>query len=112
MYCLRCGKDAPDKHVFCETCLASMEKYPIKPGTSVHLPRKKEAPVVKKTSRRLRSMTAEELVVRMRRALRVMTVLLVISLLLLCVAVGLLLNQHQNPQNAVIGQNYTVTTGK
>lgn len=110
MYCLRCGKDTPEKQVFCNSCLDSMDKYPIKPGTSVHLPRKKEAPPAKKAARKFRPVTPEELIVRMRKAIRILALMLAVSLLLLCVAIGMLLQHWQEAPAAPIGQNYTVST--
>ena len=108
MYCLRCGKDTSDKQVFCNSCLESMEKYPIKPGTSVHLPKKKAPVPTKKPSRRARATTAEELVVHMRKAIRFLAVLLALCLILLSVAGGLLIHYWQTAPEAPVGQNYTV----
>ena len=110
MYCLRCGKDTTGKEVFCSSCLEAMEKYPIKPGTSVQLPKKKAVIPTKKTSRRVRATTAEELVVHMRKAIRILAVLLALCLLLLSAAVGLLIHYWQTAPEAPIGQNYTVVS--
>ena len=38
MQCMKCGRDLQPGQVFCEECLAEMEKYPVKPGTVVLLP--------------------------------------------------------------------------
>ena len=110
MYCLRCGKDTSGNQVFCNSCLESMEKYPIKPGTSVQLPKRKAPIPVKKSSRRVRATTAEELVIHMRKAIRVLAVMLAISLLLLSVAGGLLIHYWQTAPEAPKGQNYTVVS--
>lgn len=108
MYCLRCGKDTSGNQVFCDSCLESMEKYPIKPGTAVQLPKRKAPIPVKKSFRRVRATTAEELVVHMRKAIRVLAVMLAICLLLLSVAGGLLIHYWQTAPEAPKGQNYTV----
>ncbi len=108
MYCLRCGKDTTDKQVFCNSCLESMDKYPIKPGTSVQLPKRKAPIPVKKSFRRPKATTAEELVVHMRKAIRFLAVLLTLSLLLLSIAGGLLIHYWQDAPEAPTGQNYTV----
>ncbi len=39
MQCMKCGRDLQPGQVFCDECLAEMEKYPVKPGTVVLLPR-------------------------------------------------------------------------
>lgn len=36
MACLKCGRETEQS--FCEECRASMERYPVKPGTPVVLP--------------------------------------------------------------------------
>ena len=110
MYCLRCGKDTADKQVFCASCRASMEKYPIKPGTSVQLPKRKAPIPVKKSFRKPKATTAEELVVHMRKAMRFLAVLLALCILLLSIAGGLLLHYWQEAPEAPTGQNYTVVS--
>ena len=39
MQCMKCGRDVEPGQVFCENCHEQMEKYPVKPGTVVILPR-------------------------------------------------------------------------
>ena len=96
MKCTKCGRETPSEGVFCDSCLESMEKYPIKPGTSVHLPKKKAVVVPKKASRRVRATTAEELVVHMRKTIRVLAVMLALCLLLLSVAGGILIHYRHS----------------
>ena len=45
MKCLKCGRETDQ--TFCQACREEMEKYPVKPGTIVLLP--KERPSGKKT---------------------------------------------------------------
>lgn len=51
MNCMKCGQETVDEHVFCEKCLAVMEKYPVRPGAVVMLPRRREPSVIKKLRR-------------------------------------------------------------
>ena len=45
MQCMKCGMEVPEGQVFCNGCLEVMDKYPVKPGTPVHIrPRK---PIIK-----------------------------------------------------------------
>ena len=38
MSCLKCGQEVSAGQVFCDSCLADMEQYPVKPGTPVIIP--------------------------------------------------------------------------
>lgn len=67
MNCLRCGRETQDDHVFCEGCREEMEKYPVRPGTAVMLPRRREEPVAKKSRRHVHAVpTMEEQVHRLK----------------------------------------------
>ena len=69
MNCIKCGINVPENQVFCDACLAEMEKYPVKPDVTVVLPPRKETPVVKKKSRK-RTIPAEEQLRRVKAKLR------------------------------------------
>ena len=42
--CLKCGKETAEKAIFCQQCQDDMGKYPVKPGTVIHLPKRQNAP--------------------------------------------------------------------
>lgn len=48
MGCMKCGKKLGNTQVFCDECLAKMEKNPIPANATVVLPRRKSAPTQKK----------------------------------------------------------------
>ena len=48
MNCLKCGRETQEDNVFCQACLLEMQKYPVHADTVVLLPRRKDAPVIKK----------------------------------------------------------------
>ena len=108
MYCLKCGKETQDEHVFCDHCLEIMEQYPVKPGTPAPIPLRKTAAAPKKASRH-RIVTQDEQIRRLRVTVRVLAgCLLIVSLLL-----GFFLWQYFQKEEPVlpekeIGQNYTV----
>ena len=60
MYCMKCGKEIKENQVFCEACLVTMGKYPVKPGTVVRLPQRKSAPAAKKSNSRRRTQIPPE----------------------------------------------------
>lgn len=91
MYCLKCGKETEADNVFCAGCLEVMEKYPVKPGTAVYIPSRKKAVEDKKKSLPRWNVSATDELDGLRRVIRLMAVLLLLTTLALCVATVLLL---------------------
>ena len=112
MLCMKCGVEIPDTQVFCDHCLEIMEGYPISPDVHVHLPRRTPTQeAVKKTSRKKRTPTQEELIASLKLRvlrLRLLAVILIFLLCLLGSFVGYHLYQHNNLP--IIGTNYTIDT--
>ena len=92
MYCLRCGRDAPDNKTFCNDCLDAMDAYPVKPGQPIVLPNR-PASVPAKKSRKPKNMTNEELLDSLRRQLKLSGRLWLITFGLLLLAIMLLVLQ-------------------
>ena len=108
MNCLKCGKKTVDEHVFCDECLAVMERYPVKPGTPVHLPRHAFAPTSKKPAPRKRTISQEEQIERLKKRLRRSRLAGLVLLMVLCLAAVLLVREIAGEDIPVIGQNYTI----
>ena len=113
MSCMRCGVDTGEKEVFCSECLASMEKYPVKPGTPVHLPMRAVLPDIKKPTRKKSGNTPEEQISRLRNMVRRLTGALIAALLIIVLLTGILLfsslqQKHETPSP----RNYTATEGR
>lgn len=89
MYCIKCGKDTGSEHIFCDGCLDSMEKYPVKPGTPISLPVRQPLAPVKKTRTR-RTLELEEKVVHQKRSIRLLVLILFLTTVLLGLAVYLI----------------------
>ena len=111
MNCMKCGTDVPDGRVFCDSCLRGMADYPVKPGTVVLLPKRPEQPSVKiPYIKRRTPPSLEEQVVSLRKRLRIMTVLFLLTL----VAAAFLAYfsvEHLLEQDAPLpGQNYSAMT--
>lgn len=84
MNCMKCGRELKEDGVFCADCLAEMENYPVKPGTVVHLPRRKqESPARKPQPRRKAQPAPEEQVKHLRKQVRRLAVALTVCVLLL-----------------------------
>ena len=108
MNCVKCGWEIPEDQVFCEICLAEMERYPVKPGTAIHIPtRSPEEEVVKKHSKRKHVPTAEELLLKTRKKLRRNRIAVVV-LLLVCGVLSIVVGQMvlELDFQRLVGQNY------
>lgn len=92
MGCMKCGKKLGESQVFCDECLAEMEKRPVKPGTVVKLPKRTSSPPAKKRSLRHRYFwDAEDQIDNLRMKLRWTTAAFVIALIGLLVCIVMLL---------------------
>ena len=110
MNCLKCGKDTTAGQVFCDSCLDSMDSYPVKPGTAVTLPAKRPSADTKKSAYRKRSMTPDEQITLLQKQLRRSRIFgLILAFLLLAVS-AVLLYEVLNPETSIIGQNYIIDT--
>lgn len=111
MNCMKCGRETLAEQVFCEECLLEMEKYPVRPGTVVQLPTRKESASPKKVSKR-KAVSLEEQVRALKKRTRVLAICLTAAVALAAAlaypAVKYLLEDHFK-----IGQNYSsIVTSK
>ena len=108
MACLKCGKDTTSDHVFCDSCLSSMEAYPIKPGTPVQLPVRHTAAAPKKAPRR-RALNLEERFVLLKKICKYLIASILVLALLLAVCITGLVHMGRALQDAQnTGKNFTV----
>lgn len=114
MGCMRCGKETEGKAVFCPECLAEMENYPVKPGTVIHIPHRKEQEV-RKTPRK-RELTMEEQLQSAHRLIQFLVVAvlgLLGALIFSCVLLFFAVSQNSSPPEETqppMSRNYTITT--
>ncbi|MBQ6997977.1 MAG: hypothetical protein IJN60_06380 [Oscillospiraceae bacterium] len=90
MNCIKCGTELPGEQVFCDACLAEMDKYPVKPDITVTLPPRKEAPVSKKKTRK-RNLPQEEQLRRVKAKLRLAHITLAVVFICFLLVVAMLL---------------------
>ena len=108
MYCLRCGRETTEDHVFCDECRKYMEQYPVRPGTAVLLPKRKEVPAVKKAKRHGPPAPKEQIQKLKKQRTALLAVLIVLCLILLAAAASIVfLIRNENVQP---GQNYSAVT--
>ena len=112
MNCMKCGRETVEDDVFCGECLAEMEKYPVRPGVVVHLPRRREEPAAKKSyGRRKAAPPPEEQVKRLKKVIRRLNIALLVLVLLLLIA-GYFAAVHlmESDVEFLPGQNYNSVT--
>jgi len=79
--CMKCGRELKDHQVFCPECLAVMNDYPVKPGTPILLPTRQNLPVAQPKPSKKKARKPEEQVLRLRSAVRWLTLALIVTLL-------------------------------
>lgn len=111
MYCMKCGRETKENHVFCSDCLESMAAYPVKPGTPVLLPNRPASTVARKSASRRKGPTAEERLAKLRRTVwwLALSMILVIAALFVTASILVHMLRAQDAKN-VIGQNYSTLT--
>ncbi len=110
MNCMKCGRETTQEQVFCDACLADMDRYPVKPGTPIHIPAQPQPVVHKKSHRRMRVMEPEEQISRLKKSVKLLAVSLIVLLLAWGVTFGLLLHIWQQEEKIPIGQNYSIVS--
>lgn len=111
MSCMKCGRDTEEGQVFCKICLADMAKYPVKPGIAIQLPQRKDGPTPKKAHpRRWQSPKPEEKVKAMKKWLRFMLAMWLITLLLLIASLYPTVEYFMGNAFHHTGQNYNTVT--
>lgn len=103
--CMKCGKGIHVGQVFCEECLADMEKHPVKPGTPVILPRHEKQTVAKRSRKRTRK--PEDTIKRLRRMVLLLMALVAALGIALSISIHLLITQADSNNPIYLpGQNY------
>ena len=110
MNCIKCGVEIKEPHVFCENCLADMEKYPVKPNVTVNLPVRTQAASGKKRPRRQRYVNSDDLIRHLRTKLRILWfALIVVFVAFVLVALMLMQVLEKKDPGYAPGQNYGTT---
>jgi len=108
-YCMKCGRELKPGTVFCEGCLAEMEKYPVKPGVVVLLPHRPAQNPKNPGRRKHPVVPLEEQVARLKKRLRDTIIALVLALAALAGTGWFAVTQYlENQEEGLLpGQNYS-----
>ena len=115
MSCLRCGRETAENQVFCKLCLEDMEKYPVKPGTTVQLPSRSALDNPRKP--RLKQPSLEEEYNKLLHAIRILLLVMAGLLMAFAITAGLLINTLNQPEDNSLppaqnfGTSQTINTG-
>lgn len=105
MKCMKCGRETTAEQVFCQECLLDMQKYPVKPGTAVMLPKRRDSSVPRKAPKR-RTPNTEDQLRMLRKRVHLLTALLLLALVLIvCLAIPTVEYLRRNRVRP--GQNYS-----
>jgi hypothetical protein len=106
---MKCGREIPAGQVFCDECLKDMEKYPVKPGTAIHLPPPPKAVPAKKSNVNRRPMLQPvEQVKILKQRLFFVSAMLILTLMLMISGFLLTAEFIQDSQSKPLpGQNYS-----
>lgn len=110
MNCMKCGREIEDGQVFCIDCLKDMEKYPVRPGTAVHLPKRPAYTPVRRSAPKRKAIPPEEMVKRQRRTIRRLSWALVVTSLLAALMAYPAVLHLMESNDLLPGQNYSVIT--
>ena len=84
MNCLKCGQEISGEQVFCDSCLADMERHPVKPGTPVIIPKRSKPLPSKRPHRKIQK--PEDQIAALKKIANFLLALVI----LLMIACGLL----------------------
>ena len=111
MNCMKCGREISEDQAFCSLCLEDMSRYPVKPGIAIQLPHRKDSPIPKKIhTRRRQPPTPEEQVLRLKKRIKHLVILWLITLLLLAATIYPTVEFFTGKTLLLPGQNYTAIT--
>lgn len=110
MKCMKCGREQESEQVFCEDCLLEMEKYPVNPNATVHLPLRRDPPSTRKMQVRRRTVSPDEQVRTLKRRLWLLTGILVVTLALVLAMIYPTVNYFVRHYHLRPGQNYNTIT--
>ena len=110
MNCMKCGVELKNDGVFCEECLADMAHYPVKPNITVNLPPHSAAHSIKRRSRRVRHVKAEDQIRHLKQVRNWLFILLLSALLALTVAIAAIVHLSSDPAGLPLSRTGETTS--
>jgi len=85
--CMKCGREISEGQAFCQECLEIMDQYPVRPGTYVRIPPRKNYEDAKQP-RRKKELTPEECIAQLQNKVHWLSIIAV-ALLATSILLGL-----------------------
>ena len=105
---MKCGRETVGNEVFCVSCLADMARFPVKPDTTVVIP-KREAPKPRVPQKK--GPRPEEIIAQLKNSLRRLRIALAVVIFLLVLTAGALgYMVAQSMEDPALGSNYSTVT--
>lgn len=108
MRCLRCGRETDQ--TFCQTCREDMDRYPVKPGTIIQLPKDRSKSYTRRSINWRDRISPEIQIENQKRIIRRLSGAVAALLVLLIVMGFVMFRVLQNPGQPPVGQNYSTVT--
>ena len=110
MTCMKCGREIDDDQVFCQECLEVMDKYPVKPGTVVLLPRVSQNQP--KPHRRHPVISPEEQILTLKKRVRGLVLALILAVAATVGLAYVTVSDYLEDKDVQLlpGQNYSSST--
>ena len=108
MKCLKCGRETDQ--TFCDSCREEMDRYPVRPGTIIQLPKDRTAAYHRSGQNWHASVSMDDRLEAQRLTIRRLTrvvVGLAALVLILSLVISRLLSGNTQPP---VGQNYSAVT--
>lgn len=111
MNCMKCGREIPDNQVFCDGCMADMQKYPVKPDVVVTLPSRPE-PAARKNLRSRPPLSEQDQIRALKKRLRNLYGVCFALIILVGVLSWFGFHLLERSQGPLLGQNYSTVSTK
>lgn len=108
MKCLKCGRECDQ--TFCQSCREEMDRYPVRPGTIIQLPKDRSAAYVRRDPNWRSKISPEEQLSQQKRTIRRLGRAVAVLLVLLVFMVFILIRVLRGPDQPPVGQNYSTVT--
>ena len=108
MRCLKCGRETDQ--TFCQTCREDMDRYPVKPGTIIQLPKDRSKSYSRRSINWRDRISPEIQIENQKRIIRRLSGAVAALLVLLIVMGFVMFRVLQNPGQPPVGQNYSTVT--
>ena len=109
MYCLKCGKDTKGDHVFCQSCIEIMDKYPVKADAHVQLPNRSATSAQRRSGKKRHLVTPDEQIATLQKRVRRLALLALVLILLLSASVVVIARLSKENENLQPTAQYSVS---